>query len=165
MKKIIIINTIIFIIIMAFILAFQSVFSSDNVIVGVFGITALLMLLQTDLSFEPVKNTIMMVLLFLAIGLGAYISSTHLLLAIPINLCIVFFIYYKFGYITKAPVFLPFIFMYLFLAPFPITLNELPLRLVSLVFIGVLVMIPQFIVNKNKIKNQQKKCFLIILTY
>lgn len=142
---------------MIFILIFQAIFSSDNVLIGVFGATALLMLLQTDLSFEPVKNTIMMILLFLAIGLGAYIASSHVFLAIPINFIIVFFIYYKFGYITKAPLFLPFIFLYLFLAPFQITPEELPLRLVSLVCIGILVMLPQFFINKNRIKKSTEK--------
>lgn len=90
MKKLIITNTFVFIILMIFILSFQCIFSSDNVLIGVFGATALLMLLQTDLSFEPIKNTIMMIILFFAIGLGAYIASDHLFLAIPINFIIVF---------------------------------------------------------------------------
>lgn len=65
MKKLIITNTFVFIILMIFILSFQCIFSNDNVLIGVFGATALLMLLQTDLSFEPIKNTIMMIILFL----------------------------------------------------------------------------------------------------
>ena len=157
MKKLIITNTFVFIILMIFILSFQCIFSNDNVLIGVFGATALLMLLQTDLSFEPIKNTIMMIILFFAIGLGAYIASDHLFLAIPINFIIVFFIYYKFGYITKAPLFLPFIFLYLFLAPFQITPQQLPLRLISLIVVGIMVMLPQFFINKNKIKKTTEK--------
>ena len=70
MKKLIITNTFVFIILMIFILSFQCIFSSDNVLIGVFGATALLMLLQTDLSFEPIKNTIMMIILFFAIAIS-----------------------------------------------------------------------------------------------
>lgn len=159
MKKKIISNTLFFIVMMAFLLLFKSIFTENNMLIGVMSFTALLMFLSSDLTAEPLKNTVTLVLFFVCIGIGSFITTRNIYLAVPINFIIIFCIIKKFGYILKAPLYLPFVFMYLFLISEPIPFKDLPLRLISLVTGALLIMIAQFIVNKNKIKKVSDKTF------
>lgn len=159
MKKKIISNTLFFIVMMAFLLLFKSIFTENNMLIGVMSFTALLMFLSSDLTAEPLKNTVTLVLFFVCIGVGSFITARNIYLAVPINFIIIFCIIKKFGYIFKAPLYLPFVFMYLFLISEPIPVKDLPLRLISLVTGALLIMIAQFIVNKNKIKKVSDKTF------
>ena len=55
-KQKVITNTVIFIVVMAFILAFKAVFGTENTLIGVSTITATLMLLGRDFTGQPLKK-------------------------------------------------------------------------------------------------------------
>ena len=56
-KKIIINNTITFVIVMFFVITFKSIFGEENTLIGVTTITATLMFLERDFTGSPLKNT------------------------------------------------------------------------------------------------------------
>ena len=159
MKKLIISNTILFAFIMAYIFGFKFLFGDSNILIPVMSITGLLMYLARDLTGEPIKNTFGLIAFYLVIGIASFISANNIWLAIAINFLIVFFISYSFGHILKSPMYIPFTLLYLFLLAYPVPLHAMPLRLVAL-FTGALsIMLPQFLINKNKIKKSSKKIF------
>ncbi|WP_297635986.1 FUSC family protein [uncultured Clostridium sp.] len=152
MKKTIITNTGLFLVILIFVVGFQSVFGDNNSVIAVMSITGLLMFLGSDLTGEPVRNAVSLIIMYLLIGVGAFIASTNMYLAIPINLIVVFIISMKFCHILKSPMYTPFTLLYLFLLTDPISGHQLPLRIVALIVGALSIMLPQFIVNKNKIQ-------------
>lgn len=162
-KKLIISKTILFILIVSFIIAFKTVFSVENTLIGVTTVTAMLMLLERDLTLSPLKNTIFFIILNLFIGITAYLSNLNMFLAIPLNFLALFIINYLLCYNFKKPIYLPFSLQYLFILATPITIDKLPMRLASLLCGAIFIMLLQVIFNKNKLCTKGTK-FLIEIT-
>lgn len=156
-KKLIISQTILFIFIMAFVLIFKGIFGAENTLIGVATITAMLMLLQKDLTLSPVKNTILLVLLNLLIGAGATIADKNMWVAIPINLIITFILTYRLSYNLAKPVYLPFSLEYLFLLTNPVSNDKLGMRFLALIVGAIMIMVIQLVVNRNNVLKRGNK--------
>ena len=149
-KQFIISQTILYVFIMAFVITFKIIFGDKNILVGVMGITAILMLTQINLTVSPGKNLVKLLIINLGIGIFTYLANLNIWAAIPINFIGIFVIAYTFYYNLKTPVYLPFTLQYMFLLATPITAAELPMRLLSLLVAPIGIMLIQFVVNKNK---------------
>ena len=149
-KQFIISQTILYVFIMAFVITFKFIFGDKNILVGVMGITAILMLTQINLTVSPGKNLVKLLIINLGIGIFTYLANLNIWAAIPINFIGIFIIAYTFYYNLKSPVYLPFTLQYMFLLSTPITAAELPMRLLSLLVAPIGIMLIQFVVNKNK---------------
>ena len=149
-KQFIISQTILYVFIMAFVITFKIIFGDKNILVGVMGITAILMLTQINLTVSPGKNLVKLLIINLGIGIFTYLANLNVWAAIPINFIGIFVIAYTFYYNLKTPVYLPFTLQYMFLLATPITAAELPMRLLSLLVAPIGIMLIQFVVNKNK---------------
>ena len=149
-KQFIISQTILYVFIMAFVITFKIIFGDKNILVGVMGITAILMLTQINLTVSPGKNLVKLLIINLGIGIFTYLANINIWAAIPINFIGIFIIAYTFYYNLKSPVYLPFTLQYMFLLATPITAAELPRRLLSLLVAPIGIMLIQFVVNKNK---------------
>lgn len=149
-KQFIISQTVLYIFIMAFVIIFKTIFGDKNTLVGVMGITAILMLTQINLTISPGKNLFKLLIINIGIGIVTYLANLNVWAAIPLNFIAIFIIIYTFYYNLKSPVYLPFSLQYLFLLSTPITAKELPMRLLSLLVAPIGIMLVQFIVNKNK---------------
>lgn len=149
-KQFIISQTVLYVFIMAFVITFKIIFGDKNILVGVMGITAILMLTQINLTVSPGKNLVKLLIINLGIGIFTYLANLNIWAAIPINFIGIFVIAYTFYYNLKSPVYLPFTLQYMFLLATPITAAELPMRLLSLLVAPIGIMLIQFVVNKNK---------------
>ena len=149
-KQFIISQTILYVFIMAFVITFKIIFGDKNILVGVMGITAILMLTQINLTVSPGKNLVKLLIINLGIGIFTYLANLNIWAAIPINFIGIFVIAYTFYYNLKSPVYLPFTLQYMFLLATPIPAAELPMRLLSLLVAPIGIMLIQFVVNKNK---------------
>jgi len=149
-KQFIITQTVLYVFIMAFVITFKLIFGDKNVLVGVMGITAMLMLTQINLTVSPGKNLVKLLIINLGIGILTYLANLNIWAAIPINFIGIFIIAYTFYYNLKSPVYLPFTLQYMFLLATPITVAELPMRLLSLLVAPIGIMLIQFAINKNK---------------
>ena len=149
-KQFIISQTILYVFIMAFVITFKIIFGDKNILVGVMGITAILMLTQINLTVSPGKNLVKLLIINLGIGIFTYLANLNIWAAITINFIGIFVIAYTFYYNLKTPVYLPFTLQYMFLLATPITAAELPMRLLSLLVAPIGIMLIQFVVNKNK---------------
>lgn len=159
-KKVIISNTVIFVFIVAFIIAFKSTFGGANTLVGVTTATAMLMLLQKDLTLSPIKNTLLLILLNVGMGIAATIASMNMWLAIPINLFTVFILSYSLCYNLRSPIYLPFSLQYLFLLVNPVSSSELPTRFAALISGAIIIMLVQLIANRNNVSKKGNKLLI-----
>ncbi|REB05617.1 FUSC family protein [Sporosarcina sp. BI001-red] len=150
-KKKIIGNTLLFVGIMAYILLFGALFGQNNILIGVATITAMLMLLERDLTIHPVQNTVKFAGLNLLTGIAAFAAGFSVWTAVPIHFVMMFIISYTLIFNLKNPLYLPFSLQYLFLLAIPVTGAELPLRLVGLVVGAISIMALQMLVNRKRI--------------
>lgn len=153
-KKKIITNTIMFFITTAIVILFAALFGGENILVGVQGTAAVLFLLNTDYSLNPIRNTIYFVLLEVGIGVATYIASLNPYLALIITFLVIFYIFYTFSFNTKKPLFLPFFLAYIYMLYDPVTMVQLPKRIIGLVVCGLAIMLLQILANKNKLKRE-----------
>lgn len=145
-------NTLIFIIIMIYLGIFRSVFGGANSLVGITVITAVLMLTQRDLTAEPIKNFLTLLLVNVMTGVFSYIAVNNLWIGIPLNLIALFVIAYTFSSNIKGLVVIPFGLQYLFMISEPVYGIDFEKRMIALVFGAFFVMAIQFIVNKKKLE-------------
>ncbi|MEZ7172800.1 FUSC family protein [Sporosarcina sp. OR05] len=163
-KKTIITNTVLFVLIVGFIMGFGAIFGNENILIGVSTITAMLMLLERDLTSRPVGNTLKFIVLNLFIGIGAFLAGFNVWLAIPIHFIVMFVVSYSLLFNLKNPLYLPFSLQYLFILASPVPLDLMPTRIAALV-VGALAIIGiQMLANKNKITKSGDKKIKAICT-
>ena len=160
MTKKIISQTILFSIVMSFIIMFKSVFGDDNTLIGVSTITAILMFLERDLTISPLKNLSKLLGINVLMGIGAYIASNNMYLGIPINFAIVFLIHYMFNYTLLKPMYLPFSLQYLFILSYPVEYSQVGTRLIALASGAIFIMLSQIIINRQKLTTSGDKITL-----
>ena len=144
-------QSIMFILIVAFIVAFKNIFGAENILIGTTTIAAMLMFMNIDLTMAPISNLIMLIVLNITTGIGAYISLLNPWIGIPINFAIVFFINYKLYFNLKDSLYVPFTLQYAFILATPVTLDKMPIRIAALLVAPIAIMIMQIIFNKQKI--------------
>ncbi|MGL5380156.1 FUSC family protein, partial [Clostridium sp.] len=156
-KKLIISKTAMFIFVMAFVVIFKSIFGNENTLIGVTTITAMLMLLERDLTLNPIKNTFKFIGLNLFIGIATIIASSNMWLAIPVNFISLFLISYHLCHSLRRPMYLPFSLQYLFLLVNPVSGDRVIIRLISLVVGAIFIMLLQVLFNKNRFSKDGNK--------
>lgn len=155
--KYVISQTLLFALILVFIMGFKSIFGAINTLIGVTSITAILMFMKVDLTISPLKNFIKLLILNVATGIFAFISMINPWIGIPINFIMVFIINYRLYFNLKDSLYLPFSLQYVFILSAPVTIEELPLRLLSLLVAPVGIMLFQLLVNRNKVSKKGNK--------
>lgn len=162
MKQLIYAKTKLFIYILLFIFAFNSLFGKDNTLIGVTIVIATLMYLERDLTKNPWKNLLFLLTVNLLQGIFGYISAVHMWIGIPLNLISMFIVGYFFSFNLKKPLTIAFGLQYLFILTTPVTFEALPLRLMALALGAVIVMGAQFIFNHNKMEKIGHKLLITI---
>ncbi|KMT21882.1 FUSC family protein [Clostridium cylindrosporum] len=155
-RKTIISKTILFICIVGFITIFMSIFSKDNTLVGVTVVTATLMFLQRDLTHNLGRFFLVFLVINISQGMLAYISQVNIWIGIPATFVAMFITGFMFTYNVKAPMYIAFGLQYLFMLYYPVTIDRLPLRVLSLAVGAVIIILAQLIFNRNKLKKVSK---------
>lgn len=156
-KKLIISNSLTFIFVVVFVVIFKSMFGEENTLIGVTTITATLMFLGKDLTISPIRNAIRLILLNLFIGICAILAVKHIYLGIVVNFIALFIVSYALCYNLESPMYFPFTLQYLFLLSAPVSAEQIPKRLIALVFGAIFIILIQLIVNKDKISKSGNK--------
>lgn len=159
-KKLVISKSITFIFVVVYVVLFKLIFGDENSLVGVTTITAALMFLGKDLTLSPVRNASRLILLNLFIGIATMLAASNIWLGIIINFITLFIISYLLCYNLESPMYFPFTLQYLFLLSSPVSIEQIPKRLIALAFGGIFVIILQLIVNKNRISKSGNKILL-----
>lgn len=142
-------NTIVFVIILAFVKIFEAIFGARNNLVGVTVIIAILVLMQKDLTKKPVVNFTKLLLLNLFLGLFANISSHNMWVGLILNFVTLSGIGYLLSSnLTKVTI-IPFGLQYLFMLYTPVSGSDFSKRLLGLSFGAVLIMIVQLMIHRK----------------
>lgn len=152
-------KTLIFIFVVLLVSLFKSIFKPENSLIGVTTVVLMLVLLQTDLTLNPIKNLLNLIVLNLAFGLSAFLVSQNVLLGLILNFSIMLFIGYYFSYELKKPVNMMLGLHYMLMIVSPISISQLPLRLLSLVAGAFMIMGVQLLANKNKLTKSRNSIF------
>lgn len=152
-------KTLIFIFVVLLVSLFKSIFKPENSLIGVTTVVLMLVLLQTDLTLNPIKNLLNLIVLNLAFGLSAFLVSQNVLLGLILNFSIMLFIGYYFSYELKKPVNMMVGLHYMLMIVSPISLSQLPLRLLSLLAGAFMIMGVQLLANKNKLTKSRNSMF------
>ena len=162
MIKNVISKTLLFGFVVGFVVLFKSIFGEANTLIGVTTITATLMLLENDLTLSLLKNTLKLIFLNLFIGVGSIIHGINPWLGIVANIAVVFFTSYNLCYDLKKPMYFPFLLQYLFLISSPVTIEQIPMRLFSLIFGAVFIVLIQLLANKKRMTSSGNKLLIAI---
>lgn len=157
LAKKIILQTILFIGIMLFIGIFEKIFGQKNMFVGVTTIISLLISLGKDLTKNPLKNFIILIVVNIAMGIAVFWSVSNVWIGIIINFVSLFLIGYYLGYTLTRSLILPYGLQYLFMLYAPVYGNDFTKRILALIAGPILIMAVQFIIHKlskKKVSNE-----------
>lgn len=143
-------RTLFFVAICAVVMAITEVFGDVNSLVGVAIVVIGLMMLQRDLSVRPVWNTGVMILFTCMLGLGAFVSLLNPFLGILVNIAVVMTTVFATVHDLGSPLHFPFILGYAFMLSIPVTLEELPFRILALIAGSVATVVLNVIMNRNR---------------
>lgn len=135
--------------IIVFISIFSGIFGSNNTLIGVVIITAILMFSSMNLSLEFKDAILGIIVFFSAMGITSYFVKYHPYIGIVIDFILVFLMTYIFSIDIKKKLYLPFILCYIFLQGSPATDSELPVRVISLFIGGALVAIIYYLTHRK----------------
>lgn len=137
-----------FIFILLFVNVFQKIFGMENSIVGVIFTIMMSASMVRDLTATPVRHLCIQTAVLFLMAVGAcFVTNMPPLVALPVNLAVLFLILYVFTYEYVSHLYFPYILSYLFLVFIsPITPEQLPKRLLG-VFTGAVCMILYQLVN------------------
>lgn len=150
-------KTLVFIFVMLFVGVFKSIFREENTLIGVTTMVLMLVLLKRDLTTNIMKNLSFIILLNPLIGIGAFIATQNLWMGIVINFVIMGSIGYLFSYELKNPINMIVGLHYILILTNPVTIEQLPMRLIALISGAFIIMGSQIILNKNKLIKTSEK--------
>lgn len=155
MKKKIITQTILFISIILFVNIFTNTFGVENSLVGISTVIASLILLEKNLTHNPLISFVELAATNLLIGTLAFIANQNIILGALINFIVLASIGYIFSYNISKRLIIPFGLQYLFLFYAPIEASYLGKRLLALFVGAIFVMLIQFIAHMKKERNPE----------
>ncbi|CEK39565.1 FUSC family protein [Paraclostridium sordellii] len=134
------------------------IFGKENLLIGIGSISIAITMIGQNYKSNKIQTFITLSLIQLILGLGAYISGYSSVIATFVSLSISFSIYYIFSNETKASKSSVFMTLYALLLYSPITIEQLPKRLIALIFSSLVIMCLYFILSRynfKKITNSQ----------
>ncbi|HHD2754188.1 TPA: FUSC family protein [Clostridium perfringens] len=148
--KILIGNLIMIIGIVIFVTLYGAVFGSSNSLIGVCAVTAMLMYRSVHLSLKLNEAIITTILSFVFMGVSTQIALINPFLGLIINFISIFIISYLVTNTMETKAYLPFMLCYVFIEGTPITWSEFPIRIVALLFGGILIALVYHFSHRKK---------------
>lgn len=148
-------NLVLLMFVILFVVVFKNAFGEQNILVGVITITALFMFMPYNLSVQPGKFFLKILIINLFMGIGAFITGFGPVPALIANFLVVYLTAYSYYNSFRMEMYFPFLLQYAFLLFNPIAINtpqtvhELIMRLLSLCVCPVLVIGVQMFMHRD----------------
>lgn len=155
MKKKVISNTIIFLVILLFVKGFEVIFGSNNSLVGVTIIISILVLMQEDLTKNLSSNLMKLLFMNLISGVFSNVATHNMYLGLVLNFSILLLIGYSLTSKLNKVMVVPFGLQYLFMLYTPVAGSDFTKRLVGLATGAILIMLVQLVIYRGN-KNNKK---------
>ncbi|NEU05055.1 FUSC family protein [Clostridium senegalense] len=149
-KKLILSKSILFIIIVAFIGLFKSIFGQENTLVGVTVITLALMIIKKKPSEKFIVSFLKILFMNVFLGLCSFLAYKSLILGLILNTTVMFIVAYVCSYNLNEGLYIPFGLQYMFMLNTPVDDKKFVIRLVALVFGALFSVTLQYTMNRNK---------------
>ncbi|MGL4913104.1 MAG: FUSC family protein [Romboutsia sp.] len=134
-----------------FINIFAKIFGMSNSIVAVSIVVIALTLVSIDLRENIVRKTFYISIVMLIIGVAATLININPILGLVINIVVTFFIIYEGVNTYKENTYFPFLLAYIFMGlSVPASLEQLPIRMASIVVGCVYILIIQLVLNRDR---------------
>ena len=134
----------------AFMLFYMVVFGTKNMVIGMVLVLAAFMNLGNDLSFRPKTSFIRILFLLLVLGVSAYLNHPLTIWGCILTFVVVFGTTFTSYNLFGSDVYLPYLMCYFMMISSQVTLEDLPLRLLSLTLGAVFIVGLNIIVNRKK---------------
>ncbi|WP_255993611.1 FUSC family protein [Clostridium perfringens] len=119
---------------------YKTVFGVENTIIGLIIAMASYAFLRLDLTSYPIYKSMIFLILNLFLAISAYISSINPFIGLIINFLILFTVSFIYTTEFKNVISYIFLLLYVYMWEYPISLDELPRRLVAM-GVGVFIII------------------------
>ena len=139
------------------------VFGRSNAAIGLTMAMAAFMNLGNDMSYKPKISFLKVSILLLILGIGAYLNNPLSILGCILTFFIVFGTTFSSYHLFGRDVYLPYLMAYFMMFCIPVSLGDLPMRLISLMFGAVFIVGLNILVNRKKDRKLSKEtiCSLI----
>lgn len=153
---------------------YKTIFGVENTVIGLIIAMASYAFLRLDLTSYPIYKSMIFLILNLFLAISAYISAINPFVGLIINFLILFTVSFIYTTEFKNVISYIFLLLYVYMWEYPISLNELPRRLVAMgvgvfIIIGIHILFNRrnFRRNSNNIiiksiRNIQKEIYHII---
>lgn len=133
-----------------FMFLYMIVFGTRNAVIGFTIALAAFMNLGNDLSYKPKTSFIKLSILFLILAIGAYLNNPITIFGCILTFFIVFGTTFSSYNLFGSDVYLPYLLVYFLMMNSSVSLEELPLRIISLIFGALFIVALNVIFNKKK---------------
>ncbi|HAT4138278.1 TPA: FUSC family protein [Clostridium perfringens] len=153
---------------------YKTIFGVENTVIGLIIAMASYAFLRLDLTSYPIYKSMIFLILNLFLAISAYISAINPFVGLIINFLILFTVSFIYTTEFKNVISYIFLLLYVYMLEYPISLDELPRRLVAMgvgvfIIIGIHILFNRrnFRRNSNNIiiksiRNIQKEIYHII---
>lgn len=142
-----------FIFIIVYVNVFQRALGAENSIVGVIFTIMMSASMARDLTARPVKHLLIQAsVLVLMAASACFVSNVHPLLALPVNLLMIFIILYAYTYEYVSHLYFPYILSYLFLVFIsPVSPAQLSKRLLGMCVGAISIILYQLFMGRKRV--------------
>lgn len=153
---------------------YKTIFGVENTVIGLIIAMASYAFLRLDLTSYPIYKSMIFLILNLFLAISAYISAINPFVGLIINFLILFTVSFIYTTEFKNVISYIFLLLYVYMWEYPISLDELPRRLVAMgvgvfIIIGIHILFNRRNFRKNSnniiiksIRNIQKEIYHII---
>ena len=142
-------KTAMFLIMCVFMVVFIILFGTEYAVVGVTIATSALIMLSKDLSVRPFSNLGSIMAFMVMMGIGAYLASLNPYLGLFVNFIVVFLIVFLSMQDLRSPMHFPLLLFYATMVTLPITLDQMPDRILVLAVSAVFIVGLNVLVNRG----------------
>ncbi len=135
---------------MVFMLFYMMVFGNNNAVIGIMIVMAAFMNLGNDMSFKPKTSFIKVLFLLLILGAVSFLNNPLTIWACILTFLVVFATTFTSYHLFGTDVYLPFLMCYFMMVAIPVTLEDLPMRFLSLIFGAIFIVGLNLLINRNK---------------
>ena len=141
---------IIFVALISFMVLYMFVFGLKNAAIGFTIILVALINLGDDLSFKPKLSFLKVLFLLLVLGISAYFNNPLTIWGCILTFIVVFATTFTSYNLFGSRTYLPYLMCYFMMISSPVTLEDLPMRMLSLIFGAIWIVGLNIAVNKRK---------------
>lgn len=142
-----------FILILFFIILYMKVFGTKNMVVGYTIALIAIMNIKNDLSFKPILSFVKIFALLLILGISAFLNNPLTIWGCILTFIVAFGTTFTSYNLFGTRVYLPYLMCYFMMVSNAISIEYMPMRMLSLLFGAIFIVAFNLIVNRKKNHN------------